>query len=291
MKPKHGQWYIRKDGEISGPFNGSVIINHLIVGRLSMRDEVSADKRHWLPLQHQTPLHPDTPDTDKAKRHLDERTGLDRREQQVTLPPEAKQRRGERRADEADIELERRELRRVLMQKYRNRHERMWWPLVITFLALVAITFLAVFYPTTIPAPLPNCAAPPSPEVNWNNCLKSDSQLAGADLTLAKLRNTDLTGAKMSNAALFGADIAYSNLRFADLSSSNIEKAILIGSNLTQADLSNANLTQADLSYADLTNANLSNAVLDGVRFDHAIWLNGQICAPESLGQCLPLVE
>lgn len=291
MKPKHGQWYIRKDGEISGPFNGSIITNHIIVGRLSMRDEVSADKRHWLPLQQQTPLHPDPPDTDKAKRHLDERTGLDRREQQLTPPPEAKQRQGERRADEPDIELERRELRRTLMHKYRNRHERMLWPLLITCSALVAITLLAVFYPTTIPVPLPNCAAPPSPEVNWNNCLKSDSQLGGEDLTAAKLRNTDLTGANMMNAALASADIAYSDLRYANLSYSNLENSILLGTNLTQADLSNANLTQADLSYADLTNANLANANIEGVRFDHAIWLNGQICAPGSIGQCLPLVE
>jgi len=276
---------------MSGPFNGSVITNHLIVGRLSMRDEVSADKQHWLPLQHQTQLHPDLSDADKAKRHLDERTGLDRREQQVTPPPEAKQRRGERRADEPDIELERRELRRVLMQKYRNRHERMFWPLLITFIALVGITFLAVLYPTTIPVPLPNCAAPPTPEVNWNNCLKSDSQLAGADLTSAKLRNSDLTGVNLMNAALAGADIAYSDLRFTNLSYSNLENAILLGANLTQADFSNADLTQADLSYADLTNANLANAKLDGVRFDHAIWINGQICAPDSIGQCVPLIE
>lgn len=291
MKAKHGQWYIRKDGEITGPFNGSVITNHLIVGRLSMRDEVSADKQHWLPLKQQARLHPDLPDADKAKRHLDERTGLDRRQLQITPPPEAKQRRGERRADEPDIELERRELRRTLMQKYRQRHERMFWPLLLTFSALLGLTLLAVFYPTTIPVPLPNCSAPPGPEVNWNNCLKSDSQLIGVDLTSAKLRNSELTGANLMNATLSGADIAYSNLRFANLSYSKLDNVILLGANLSQTDFANANLSQSDLSYADLTGANLANAKLDGVRFDHAIWINGQICAPDSIGTCLPLAN
>lgn len=291
MKPKHGQWYIRKDGEISGPFNGSVITNHLIVGRLSLRDEVSADKHHWLPLRHQTRLHPVPVDTDKAKRHMDERTGLDRRQQEVTPPPEAKLRRGERRADEPDIEIERRELRRVLMQKYRERHERMFWPLLLTFTVLVGITLLALFYPTTMPVPLPNCSAPAAPEVNWNNCLKSDSQLTGVDLTSAKLRNSELSSANLMNATLTQADIAYADLQFANLSYSNLTNVILLGANLNQADFSNANLSQADLSYADLTNANLGNTKLDGVRFDNAIWINGQICAPDSIGECIPLIE
>ncbi|WP_438969976.1 pentapeptide repeat-containing protein [Methylophaga sp.] len=291
MKPKHGQWYIREDGDVSGPFNGSVITNHLIVGRLSMQDEVSADKQHWVPLEEQTELHPFLSDEEKAKRHMDERTGLDRRQQQTKPPPEAKQRRGERREDEPDIELERRELRRTLMQKYSERHEHMFWPLLLTFSILMGMTLLAVFYPTAIPVPLPNCAAPAAPEVNWNNCLKPNSQLNGVDLTSAQLRNSDLTGVQLMNATLTGADIAYTDLRFANLSYSDLQKAILLGANLTQTDFSNADLSQADLSYADLSNANLANAKLEGVRFDHAIWINGQICAPDSIGECRPLAE
>ena len=287
MTYKHGQWYIRRQGVITGPFNGSVIINHLIVGRLSMQDEVSADKQHWLPLAKQTALHPGTDDDDKARRYLDERTGLDRRQQQQTPPPEAKQRRGERRADEPEIEQERRDLRRLLMQKYRQRHQKMFWPLLATFGLLLGLTLLAVLFPTTIPMPLPNCTAPAAPGVNWNNCLKSQAELANSDLTDAKLRNSLLSNANLMNSQLNNADFAYASLRHANLSYSNLRGAILFGSNLGEADLSNADLTGADLAYADLSNARLGGTELSGARLDNAIWIDGRVCGPGSTGECL----
>jgi uncharacterized protein YjbI with pentapeptide repeats len=291
MTHKHGQWYIKKDGDITGPFNGSVITNHLIIGRLSMADEVSADKKQWLKLEQETTLHPDLDDPEKIRRRLDERTGLDRRSQQTTPPPEAKQRKGDRRAKEADTEADHRQLRRTLMQKYRDRHQRIFMPMLVTFVVLTGLTVLAVLYPTTIPTPLPNCMAPAAPEVNWNNCLKADSDLSNADLSFAKLRNSQLSGTNLMNAALNNADIAYANLNFANLSYADLQNASLVGANLSQADLTNAVLTQADLSYTDLSNANIANAKLDGAKFDHSIWINGQRCGPDSIGGCVFLTE
>lgn len=287
MTNKHGQWYIRKQGEIIGPFNGSVIINHLIIGRLDMQDEVSADKQHWLPLAKQPALHPETSEDDKAKRYLDERTGLDRRKQQKSVSPEAKKRRKERRATEPEIEQERRALRRHLMQKYRQRREHMFWPLLATFAMLLGLTILAVLFPTTIPMPLPNCGAPAAPGVNWNNCLKSQADLSNLDMTAAEMRNSQLGSAKMMNTVLADADIAYANLRHANLSYSNLRGASLFGSNLSEADLSYADLTGADLAYADLSNAKLGDSKLSGVRLDHAIWVDGRLCAQGSVGECL----
>lgn len=287
MTNKHGQWYIRSQGEISGPFNGSVITNHLIIGRLNLNDEVSADKQHWLPLAQQTALHPDSSDKDKARRFLDERTGLDRRKMQKTVPPEAKKRRGERRAGEPEIEQERRALRRHLMQKYRQRRERMFWPLLATFLFLLALTVMAILFPTTIPMPLPNCGAPAAPGVNWNNCLKSRADLSNTDMTGAEIRNSQLGSAKMMNMVLVDADIAYANLRHANLSYSDLRGVSLFGSNLSEADLSYADLTGADLAYADLSNAKLGGTELSGARLDHAIWIDGRLCAQGSTGECL----
>lgn len=287
MTYKHGQWYIRKEGEVSGPFNGSVIINHLIVGRLSMADEVSADKQHWLPLEKQTALHPDSSHDDKIKRYLDERTGLERRQLQQAPPEDARQRRGDRRAVEPDIEQERRDLRRRLMAQYRQRRERMFWPLLITFSFLLVLTMLAVLFPTKIPIPLPNCSAPAGPAVNWNNCLKTEAQLNNLDMSNAKLRNSHLGNANMMNSQLQEADIAYANLRLANLSYSDLRGASLFGSNLSKADLSNANLNGADLAYADLSDAQLGGADLTGARLDNAIWLDGRICAEGSSGECL----
>ncbi len=287
MTNKHGQWYIRRQGEITGPFNGSVIMNHLIVGRLSMDDEVSADSKQWLPLAQHPDLHPDTEPEDKAKRRLDERTGLDRRQHQTPRAEHLRQRRGERRSEEPESAKERRDFRRQLMLQYRERSERMFWPLLITFGFLIAITLMAVLFPTTIPMPLPNCSSPAAPEVNWNNCLKSEADLANLDMRAAHLRNSHLNHAKLMNTILAEADIAYANLRRADLSYSDLHGAILFGTNLTEADLSNADLSNADLAYADLTNAKLGGAQLDGARLDSAIWIDGQVCAANSIGECL----
>lgn len=287
MTNMHRQWYIRSQEEISGPFNGSVITNHLIIGRLSLDDEVSVDKQNWLPLAQQTALHPDTNDTDKAKRFLDERTGLDRRKMQKTVPPEAKKRRSERRAGEPEAEQERRALRRQLMQKYRQRRERMFWPLLATAVFLLVLTVMAVLYPTTIPTPLPNCGAPAAPGVNWNNCLKSQVNLSHIDMTGAEIRNSQLESAQMMNMLLIDTDIAYANLRHANLSYSNLRGASLFGSNLSEADLSYTDLTDADLAYADLSNAKMGGSELSGARLDHAIWIDGRLCAQGSTGECL----
>lgn len=286
MTNTHGQWYIRRQGEISGPFNGSVIINHLIVGRLSMQDEVSPDSKRWSPLLQQPNLHPENYDEEKARRLLDERTGLDRRQQQTPRPEHLKQRRGERRSLEPQSEQERRDFRRQLMRQYHERSERMFWPLLITFSFLIAITLMAVLFPTTIPMPLPNCSSPAAPEVNWNNCLKSQADLSNLDMHAAHLRNSHLSDARLMNTILADADIAYANLRHADLSYSDLRGAILFGTNLTEADLSNADLSHADLAYADLTNAKLGGTQFDGARLDNAIWIDGQICAVNSVGDC-----
>jgi hypothetical protein len=262
-------------------------MNHLIVGRLSMDDEVSADSKQWLPLAQHPGLHPDTMSEDKAKRHLDERTGLDRRQQQTPRAEHLRQRRGERRSTEPESEQERRDFRRQLMLRYRDRSERMFWPLLITFGFLIAITLMAILFPTTIPMPLPNCSSPAAPEVNWNNCLKSQADLSNLDMRAAHLRNSHLSDARLMNTFLADADMAYANLRHADLSYSDLSGAILFGTNLTQADLSNADLSNADLAYADLTNAKLGGVQLDGARLDSAIWIDGQVCAANSIGECL----
>lgn len=286
MTNRHGQWYIRRQGEISGPFNGSVIINHLIVGRLSMQDEVSADNQRWFTLAQQPALHPENYDEDKARRLLDERTGLDRRQQQTPLAEHLSMRKGERRSKEPKSEQERRDFRRELMQQYRQRSERMFWPLLITFGFLFSITLMAVLFPTTIPMPLPNCSSPPGPEVNWNNCLKSQADLSNLDMRAAHLRNSQFSDARLMNVILADADMAYANLRHADLSYSDLRGAILFGTNLSEADLSNADLRHADLAYADLSNARLGGTELDGARLDNAIWIDGQICAANSVGLC-----
>lgn len=80
--------------------------------------------------------------------------------------------------------------------------------------------------------------------------------LAGADLSTAKLMR-----AKLSEANLAGADLSSAYLIRADL-----DRADLSGADLNSAVLSEASLKGADLGDADLSDAYLNGADLSGVK-------------------------
>ena len=95
------------------------------------------------------------------------------------------------------------------------------------------------------------------------------ANLAGAILTDAKLIDTDLGSATLTDAHLDGADLYNADLGDAHLTGANLTGANLINADLTSADLTSADLTRASLVSADLSDtrlagANLSSAVLEG---------------------------
>lgn len=292
MEKKTILWYTRHQGSIKGPFTSVIVTNNITLGRLAMHDEVSTDQKNWHFVRNRPELHPgnDELNKEKAKKNLDERDGFDRRNPQ---PEEtiiaSQQRKEDRRLQENDDDIQHRRPHTLLMQKFRQQKEYLFWPLISVFSILTISTFLAVSFPTEIPVPFANCSAPAMPEVNWNNCLKPKLNLQDQDLSNSQLRNSRLVGSNLMNITLTGADLAYADLRFTNLNYSQLQNSILLGANLRKADLSYADLTNADLSYTDLTGANLGGSVLTNTRFDHAIWPNGQLCAPRSIGQCIAI--
>ena len=141
------------------------------------------------------------------------------------------------------------------------------------------------------------CTDPPAPDVVWRRCLLEESELAGADLSRAVLRDASfqratLTGAKLIetdaiearfvSADLTGADLSRATLRNADFTRANLQHAILVGADLRRATLFRADLTDANLTGANLSGANLSGAMLGGAR-----WTDGRrVCAAGSVGNC-----
>jgi len=73
---------------------------------------------------------------------------------------------------------------------------------------------------------------------------------------------TDLAGVNLSWAKLQTADLFEANLQKADLHFANLQKAVLLFANLQTTDLSGANLQKADLSGANLQEAGLGGANL-----------------------------
>jgi len=291
MKHQTTLWYTRRHGgSVHGPFTESVIINHLLLGRLNADDEVSTDQIDWQLIYNKSQLQSNHNflTEEQAKKYLDERDGFDRRYPlELEDEPIAQRRHNTRRTDEDDSEIQSRQVRSLIMRKFRQQKQPIFWPLVITFSILTLIFILTIIYAKPLPSPLGNCDAPATSNVNWTNCLKPQLNLHDKILSNAQLRNSQLVGSNMMNTTLIDADMAYADLRFTNLSYSQLQNSLLLGANLKNADLSYADLSNANLSYADLTGANLGGSKLDNARFGNAIWIDGQICAPHSIGQCI----
>lgn len=91
----------------------------------------------------------------------------------------------------------------------------------------------------------------------------------------------DLSGRNLSGQQLVGMNLSKCNMKGIDLSNANLERADLGESELDRADLSGANLRMVNLRASGMTAVNLERATLDG-----AIWKDGRVCLPGSIGQC-----
>ncbi|WNV86707.1 pentapeptide repeat-containing protein [Umezawaea sp. Da 62-37] len=90
----------------------------------------------------------------------------------------------------------------------------------------------------------------------------TDTNLTGANLSLAALSRANLRRANLSDANLRRANLTDANLSRANLSDANLSRANLTDANLSRANLRRANLSDANLSRANLTDANLGGAAL-----------------------------
>ena len=92
----------------------------------------------------------------------------------------------------------------------------------------------------------------------------SYSDLPGANLVDAFLREINLQYANLEGTNLQGADLDYANISFANLQNSDFKNATLNSSRLVQANLSGANLEDVEMRNGHMMKANLSNAFFGG---------------------------
>ncbi len=287
-------WYIRCDGQIKGPYPCGGVRRFVLLGRVTMDDQVSNDKKQWRPVSAVPDVIP--PEVRKAlaegdtdlliasRMREDERNGRERRVSDSDAEFK-KRRRGERRQAELEIMRQHRQAKTDLLERRAKK------PLPLLPMGIVsALVILAVgsgFYlgaPESIPDP--DCSAEAAPGVNWRNCRLDGIQLDAAELDHALLNNGMIRRAKLSGSKLNDSDLQYVDLSESDLSYAELKRAAMKGATLRNTDLSYADLTGADLSFTDLTGANLGGAKLQQVRLDNAIWINGALCLPGSLGSC-----
>ncbi len=293
--PKNMLWFMRRDGEVRGPFPRAQITRYILLGRIHPTDELSIDRSNWQPVADISEVQPTGLETEESQvlalRRADERLAEDRRAQQsAALNAEFRNRRkGDRRRDEPDLVIQHRELKTRLFKQAPTPRETVLRNALFVVVVLVLVAIAMYLY---TPAPVEDtlhCGDPAGVGVSWDNCHKEGVNLVAKDLHAAHIKNADLSGAHLRGAKLGGSDLSYTNLSVADLSYSDLGKALLVGAGLRNADLSYANLRGADLSYADLRGANLGAADLTGAKLDNAIWIDGKECAVGSVGECKPV--
>ncbi len=290
--PNHHVWYLRKNGKVSGPFPVGQISQLLIVGRLSLDDEVSHDKDEWFTIQSVPALIPDVlneADTGKqserlaaARRWADERRE-ERREDNAKTPS---RRTDGRRHHEPKQEVEYRQHRESIYKKFRERPK-----MAIAKLLLFTGIVLAILWGSFNYSPLnivdePDCLAQPAKGVNWRNCNKLGLVAIRADISESNLHSVIL---RDSN--LFASNFTKTRMDYSDLSSSNLsftifKQANLKGASFKKSDLRRADFSNANLSYADFRGASIVDTIFNQADLSHAIWIDGRQCKADSISQC-----
>jgi hypothetical protein len=291
-------WYLRKYGEVKGPYPAGLISRYILLGRVNDGDEVSSDGEEWIVIRDMPELIPDVMKGDAsdplvlerlqaARRWADER-GIDRRGDREKHAASQQNRRGSDRRDEELLPVvEHRYKRAEREQELFADSQGRWTMLMITgTIAVVAGIFLLLYKP---PAPQlgADCSSPAAPKVNWSNCALDGAHLGGVDLSGATLYSASLTGADLRKVKLEHGNLSYAALSIANLEDADLRDAVLTGTKLRQAKLNNAHLDDADLSYADLTGADLSGVKMHNTKLGNAIWTDGSRCLPGSVDKCL----
>lgn len=125
--------------------------------------------------------------------------------------------------------------------------------------------------------------------------------LSGADLRGAKFAYSKFDEANLSQAVLDDAGLEYAILRRAVMRGTRLRRSSLVGANLEKADLRGAdlreavlkecNLRDADLRGANLCGANLEGANLEGAKLQGAIHSGGAPLPPRGPGASDPCAQ
>lgn len=284
------RWYIRSNDKVTGPFPAGQIQQFVLLGRVKLDAQVSTDAKEWKSLQQYQALIPEVLLADPDDEHARERLAAARRwadeRRQERRSDDDPQRLGPgRREPEPYVTLKYRSRREAITSELRSIRERYLFSLVFVVVLLLGGGIAALYLVPEQPMAA-QCERDAGPGVNWRGCYKVGIQLIRQDLQRAILNAAALQGSNLFGSNLNDADLAYADLGRSNLSFTNLQGANLKGTNLRNADLSQANLDNSDLSYANLENAILRETSLRGSNLSNAIWLDGRICLPGSIGLC-----
>lgn len=254
-------WQVKRGETISGPFPESLILQHILLGRILADDQISMDGHFWQSFEntpeileqlrrHVADENEHDPEWHAERlrailRHADERKRPDPRSYE-TSEDKAEwavlRSGGERRNVAETVEQYRyRETVAEVDQWLQQHHPGK--SLTVVMLFCIALLVAWTFHrfgsqqpPIDIGLRAATCDVQPVSKVDWHGCDKSGYLLVGADLRDANLSGTRFAG--------------------------------------------------TNLSYANLKGARVDGAVLDGAKLAGTTWVDGRVCATESIGSC-----
>lgn len=288
-------WYVRRKPVVRGPYPPGQISREILLGRIRDDDELSHDQAHWKPLAALPHLIPEVmrnADSPQGRQRLmlarlreDERMH-DRRGGPAHHQNSSERRAGDRRNVESLEVVNRRDTRVRWAEEAPAEDRNYLVPAAVIFTVILILVMTFVLYRPAPTGSSRNCEAPPAPAVNWNGCSLLGRQLAGVNLRDADLGNVQLLSANLDSANLTRADLRYADLSGARLTRATLRGANGVGAILRGVDLVQADLRDADLEFADFQSATISGTQLAGARLGKAIWIDGRICAVDSVGAC-----
>jgi len=291
-------WYVRRNGDVRGPYPAGIIGSYLILGRIAIDDEVSLDGERWRPVESHPELIPELlRDTAgdphrlmAARRWHDERRRGDRRRSRSTVVEDDRRHSGDRRCIQPAETRRRHVPEGDIVRSERRRRRRDRHRVAIAAVSIAAVVGALLAYRAGHPPPGSksdrDCRAPAAPGVDWSHCSKPGIVLEGGDLSGARLIGTDMSRSRLMGGRFVDADLSYADLHGADLRGADLSGARLVGVDLREADLTGSRLQGANLLYADLRGARLDDEALRDAALGQAIWTDGRLCASGSKGRC-----
>lgn len=220
-------WFVRREGQVRGPFTSARVRHYVLEGRLQMADEVSCDRVTWQILSNVPEVVP----------------MQFRRNGSVDAAALAKFERSERLRAWTGILV----------------------ATTLIVVAVGVSLWLGNERETTaVNCSSPAAPGVKWGNCQLDGIQLASVDLQGADLSNASLINANMADARLNGADLGYVNLVGADLSYASLQGARLLGAKLRDTSLANADLSNANMAYADLTGALLGGAKLNNARLDG---------------------------
>ncbi|MDH5178627.1 MAG: pentapeptide repeat-containing protein [Gammaproteobacteria bacterium] len=278
-------WYIRREGEVSGPFPTGQVVQYLVLGRFQVTDEASANQADWQPIDDIDELSQEleaVPDLNSARRWADER----RRERRYGNDEEREA--ADRRQGETLSHYISRAAREMLIDTFwQGTSGGAKASLIFVGAVVVVVSLMILLTPSKSPFS-EKCTAPFAQGVDLSHCDLADARINLSNLTRANLMGAYLQGARVVNSSFMLANLQYIEFDHAVITNVSFARSNIKGGSYRKAELKGVTFLDANLTYADFRGAKLQDVDFTGANMSHAIWTDGKPCRSKTIESCLP---